>query len=74
MAGSDRVETGEHNIQIRIRRSVKAQCLRSQKRVSEDRSYPPLRLRIPFRKHENKQHDSNDCEIAKGGFLTVPRV
>lgn len=33
-----------------------------------------LRLQIPFRKHENKQYDSNDCEIAKGGFLAVPRV
>ena len=33
----------------------------------------PLRLQIPFRKHENKQHDSNDCEIAKVGLLAIPR-
>jgi hypothetical protein len=25
-------------------------------------------------RHEDKQHDSNHCEIAKGGFLAVPHV
>jgi hypothetical protein len=34
----------------------------------------PLGLQIPFWKQENKQHASNDCEIAKGGFLADPRA